>query len=148
MSLSNAFFAIVWPSDEITTPPPFPSINHWETFAQNRAEKYSRSSVSTKYDFDAVLSKEMPVIDSRARGFSKEIPVIDTEDWHFSKEMPAIDTEDRRFSKEMSAINTKDWRFSEEMPAIDTEDRHFSREMHVFDIIGLWFQENPYRDLK
>ncbi len=155
MSLSNVFFTIVRPSDEITTPFPFPSINHRETFAQSRVGKDCSnifgqarrpaptkacrgdslwSPVSTKYDFDAVLSKEMPGSDTEVWHFSEEMPGSDTEFWHFSKEMPGSDTEV--------------WHFSKEMPVIDTEDRHFSREMHVFDIISLLFLKNPYRDLK
>jgi len=197
MSLSNVFFAIVWPSDEITIPPPFPSINYGKAFAQNRGEKDCSnifgqarrpaptkacrgdslwSPVAAKYDFDAVLSKEMPVIDTEDWHFSKEMPGSDIEVWHFSEEMPAIDTEVWHFSKEMPGSDievwhfseempgsdtevwhfskempgsdTEVWHFSEEMPGSDTEDRHFSREMHVFDIIGLWFQQNPYWDLK
>jgi hypothetical protein len=183
MSCSTVFFTIVSPSKEISKSPPFPSINHGKTFAQNRGEKDCSnifgqarrpaptkacrgdslwSPVSPKYDFDAVLSKEMPgsdievwhfseempAIDTVVRHFSEEMPGSDIEDWHFSEEMPVIDSEVWHFSKEMPAIDTGVRHFSEEMPVIDSEDRHFSREMHVFDIIGLWFQENPYRDLK
>jgi hypothetical protein len=172
MSRSTVFFTIASPSKEISKSPLFPSINYGKTSAQNRGEKYCSnifgqvrrpaptkacrgdslwSPVSPKYDFDAVLSKEMPgsdiedghfseempAIDTVVRHFSEEMPGSDIEDWHFSEEMPTIDTEVWHFSEEMPGSDTEVRHFSEEMPAIDTEDRHFSREMHIIDIKGI-----------